>query len=262
MQINWLSCYKRTRYHEGGNDDDPHDPGGRTSRGITQREYDAYRKNKGLPQLDVWKAPESDITDIYLNDYWRASRADQLQSGVDLIVFDGAVNSGIAQATKWAQRAVNAQGKKLNVDGIIGPQTVAALNECEPKALIESMCDQRLAMLRTLSTWPRYRGGWTSRVEDMRKTALGMVGAMSAPAAVENVPVAEAAPAPKAPISDKSPVELLKTPEGLAGATGVVGSLLTAAGSGGPLAWAVAAVILIATIIGGIYFLKRMREQV
>jgi hypothetical protein len=58
---NFNRCLKLVLVSEGGNDDDPDDAGGRPSRGITQREYDAYRKtHSGLPS-DVWKAPQSAI---------------------------------------------------------------------------------------------------------------------------------------------------------------------------------------------------------
>lgn len=53
-------CLAVTLKFEGGNDDDPRDPGGRTSRGILQREYDRYRDARGLPRGDVWRAADVD----------------------------------------------------------------------------------------------------------------------------------------------------------------------------------------------------------
>jgi len=50
---NCPEIYKTVRVFERGNDDDPQDPGGRTSRGIIQREYDKYSDRKGLPRRDV-----------------------------------------------------------------------------------------------------------------------------------------------------------------------------------------------------------------
>ena len=57
---------RRVRIHEGGNDDDPRDPGGRTSRGIIQSEWtDCVARHPGqrLP-ADVWKAPDIAVNDI------------------------------------------------------------------------------------------------------------------------------------------------------------------------------------------------------
>jgi len=44
--------------------------------------------------------------DIYRNQYWVAVRGDELPAGVDLAVYDGAVNSGPAQADQVVQRAL------------------------------------------------------------------------------------------------------------------------------------------------------------
>ena len=59
------SCLPWILKMEGGNDDDPHDHGGRTSRGVIQREYDAYRREKGEATRDVWTASDAEIADIY-----------------------------------------------------------------------------------------------------------------------------------------------------------------------------------------------------
>src|SRR4029077_7081746 len=111
----------RLLVHEGGNDDDPRDPGGRTSRGILQSEYNNYRRtHPGLPS-DVWDAPDSAVADIYKHSYWDVVQADQLPPGVDYAVFDYAVNSGPRKAAKALQEAVG-----TNPDGIIGPITLGA----------------------------------------------------------------------------------------------------------------------------------------
>ena len=49
---------------------DAHDPGGKTMCGIIQREYDTYRKMKGLPTQDVRKITQEEGYDIYRNSYW------------------------------------------------------------------------------------------------------------------------------------------------------------------------------------------------
>ena len=50
---NFDACVALVLASEGFNDDDPRDPGGRTSRGVTQREYDIWRRthNKLLAVL-------------------------------------------------------------------------------------------------------------------------------------------------------------------------------------------------------------------
>src|SRR4029077_20066406 len=97
---NFHKCLQLVLVSEGGNDDDPDDAGGRTSRGITQREYNAYRKtHSGLPS-DVWKAPRSAIEAIYEISYWKPW-CPQFPDGVDYVFFDVAVLHGPGKAAKW-----------------------------------------------------------------------------------------------------------------------------------------------------------------
>jgi uncharacterized protein (TIGR02594 family) len=152
----------RLLVHEGGNDDDPRDPGGRTSRGILQREWDAWRRtHPGLP-ADVWRAPQNEIEAIYRRNYWNALRCDDLPAGVDYAVFDYGVNSGIGRAAKVLQRLV-----ATAVDGEVGPDTIAATKRANAAALIEAICDERLAFLQGLRTWPTFGRGWGRRVREV-----------------------------------------------------------------------------------------------
>src|SRR3974390_486293 len=90
---------------EGGNDDDPADHGGRTSRGITQREFNAWRQEHSLPLLDFWTHPQADIEAIYREEYWMPY-CDSLPLGVDYIYFNNCVLDGPYRATVLLQRAL------------------------------------------------------------------------------------------------------------------------------------------------------------
>jgi len=162
-------CVALLLVHEGGNDDDPRDPGGRTSRGILQREWDAWRQSHpGLPS-DVWQAPQDQVLAIYRAKYWDAMSCDDLPAGVDYAVFDYGVNSGIGRGAKVLQRIVG-----TDVDGEIGPLTIAATARVEPRGLIGQICDERLAFLQGLGTWPVFGNGWSRRVREVRAAALEM----------------------------------------------------------------------------------------
>src|SRR5215472_7198123 len=133
---------------EGGNDDDPHDHGGRTSRGVIQREYDAYRREKGEPTRDVWTASDAEIADIYQHKYW-LPLCPTFPAGVDLMYFDVAVNAGPGQAAKQFQRALGVKS-----DGAIGPITLAALKSLNPSDLIEKFAAARRAFYHALAQFP------------------------------------------------------------------------------------------------------------
>lgn len=160
---------RRVLAHEGGNDDDPRDPGGRTSRGILQREWDAWRRtNPGLP-ADVWRAPQDQIEAIYRQNYWAALRCDDLPAGVDYAVFDYGVNSGNSRAAKALQRFTGTV-----VDGEIGRNTIAATMATDAVKLIDRICDERLAFLQGLPTWSTFGKGWGRRVAEVREVAKAM----------------------------------------------------------------------------------------
>ena len=177
---NFDAALARILVYEGGNDDDPRDPGGRTSRGIIQSEYDRWLKKTGkwgvLADHDVWKATDADIRQIYRENYWARMRCDDLPAGVDIVCFDGGVNSGVAQQAKWCQRATG-----IVVDGDFGPATVRALQSANDNDLLVSdILKRRLAMLQGLKTWKYYGKGWSSRVASVLKIgqawATGSVG--------------------------------------------------------------------------------------
>lgn len=181
---NYEACHARTLSHEGGWSNHPADPGGVTLEGVTQAVYDSYRSGKGLPRKALFAAmrttPEwiAERRDIYRTLYWDKVCGDALPAGVDLAVYDYAVNSGVARAARVLQRLV-----AVTDDGRIGPVTLAALARHDPATLVERICDERLAFLKRLKTWPVFGKGWGRRVADVRRAAAGMARAAAPPAA-------------------------------------------------------------------------------
>lgn len=84
---------------EGGKVDDPHDKGGRTNRGITQRTYDGWRDDQGLPRRDVWDLEQDELEEIYRTLYWWVGKS--LPWPLNLVVFDSAVLFGPGRAGAW-----------------------------------------------------------------------------------------------------------------------------------------------------------------
>ena len=189
---NYNGCISKVLEHEGGYTRDPNDRGNwdsckvgvgnnkGTNRGISACSY---------PNEDIKNMTEVRAKAIYHADYWNPIHGDELPAGPDLCTFDGAVNSGPSRGVKWLQRAVG-----VEADGVIGPKTIAAANACEEHLTVDRMCDDRLDFLRGLSTWDRYGKGWTRRVEDVRKTAHGMVVDVPHPEPEDPPPVPEPEP--------------------------------------------------------------------
>lgn len=168
MTDRFSACLPFILKMEGGNDDDPNDHGGRTSRGVIQREYNAYRAEKGEASADVWKATDAEIADIYEHKYW-LPLCPTMSPGIDLIYFDVAVNAGPGQAAKQLQRALG-----VTPDGAVGPLTLAALKAAKPLDLVGKFSDARRGFYHALAQFPRYGRGWLSRVSQIQVAAAKM----------------------------------------------------------------------------------------
>jgi lysozyme family protein len=170
MQQTWPQAYQWVRVSEGGNDDDPLDSGGRTSRGIIQREYNAWRQMHGEAPKDVWTASEAEIEEIYRTQYW-APYGDLLPRAVDYQFFDMNVNHGLGNAVKILQRSLG-----VIPDGHIGVVTMAALQKANTKILISLVTRERAQFYRSLGKFWRFGKGWIARDLQVEKNALQLLG--------------------------------------------------------------------------------------
>lgn len=161
-------CLPLILAHEGGYVDHPKDPGGATNLGITLDTLSAYRGRK-VTKDDVKALTVAEAGAIYLKNYWHPIYADQLPAGVDYILFDLAVNSGVGRARKYLQRAAG-----VTEDGIIGPATLAAVKAKTPLALINSIAGYREAFYRGLDTFPTFGKGWLNRLAEVTAKAREM----------------------------------------------------------------------------------------
>ncbi|WP_116654880.1 glycoside hydrolase family 108 protein [Pelagibacterium sediminicola] len=181
--------------HEGGYVDHPKDPGGATNMGITHRVLAEWRgkSTREVSKQDVRNLTKTEAGAIYRARYWNEIKGDDLPAGVDYAVFDFAVNSGPARAAKFLQRIAG-----VPQDGRIGPVTLAAVRSADPGTTIIRLCDDRLAWLKTLSTFSTFGRGWSRRVGEVKIDALAMAGVMPR---MPDDPGVDPAPPDKAPAS-------------------------------------------------------------
>jgi lysozyme family protein len=166
MKDNFDACLLITLKQEGGFSNDKADHGGRTMRGITQREYNAWCRRNNQPQADVKDITDERLHEIYRKGYWDAVRGDDLPSGLDLVMFDYAVNSGPSRAIKALQAVMG-----VKVTGKMGAFPAAT------PALINAYMDNRAAFLTRIGVGSQsvFLRGWLSRVRTIRAAALRMV---------------------------------------------------------------------------------------
>ena len=170
-QSSYPESLRRVLTHEGGYTNHPSDPGGPTNFGITIADYRRYVK-PGATAADVRAMRLDEAKAIYRSKYWDAMRCDDLPAGLDYAVFDYGVNSGIGRAVKVLQRLLG-----LVDNGRLSEAVFAAAARHDVAVLIGRLCDERLAFLKRLKTWPVFGAGWGRRVAEVRAAALVMAAA-------------------------------------------------------------------------------------
>ena len=112
---------------EGGYVNDKHDAGGETNLGISKKAY---------PNLDIKNLSVDQAKQIYYEDYWVKSKADQLPNQLREVYFDMVVNFGRRGAARVLQKACNGKNTyKIKEDGLVGTATIGACKNLEPDRL-------------------------------------------------------------------------------------------------------------------------------
>lgn len=167
--ITFDEAFKRLIGHEGGYSTDRRDPGnwtgGRVGVGTLKGTKFGLAANT-YPNLDIKNLTLAQAKSIYKKDWWDKLGADGMHSAIVFQLWDFAINAGKSRAIKELQQAVG-----VPADGIIGPQTLAAVNSHDLNDVILSLTAERLKFYTSLSTFKTYGKGWTNRVADNLKYA-------------------------------------------------------------------------------------------
>ncbi|MDR1235463.1 MAG: hypothetical protein LBJ96_00495 [Holosporaceae bacterium] len=155
----FLKAFDYVMRHEGGYSNDPQDPGGETHYGISKRSY---------PNLDIKKLTRDQARQIYFVDFWMKAKCEDItDENIAAKMFDLCVNMGIAQAVKLIQRALRAAGCPVTEDGLIGSETLAAINKADPSDLLAALKSEAAGYYRLVAkinpTQQRFIEGWLLR---------------------------------------------------------------------------------------------------
>ncbi len=175
----FIACMPFILQEEGGYSNDPHDSGGMTMHGIIQREYDRYRRSKGLPLQWVKNISVDEQNEIYWTEYW-LPHCPLLPVGLDLSFFNIAINAGPGEATRLLQEAL-----ALTIDGNWGPKTNAAVVGIEPSDvphMIQSFATDEENWYRHLSKFKYFGKDWIGRAQRCETLSLKMFAASPQPA--------------------------------------------------------------------------------
>lgn len=171
MRSNFQNSLRHVLMHEGGYVNHPSDPGGITNLGVTKAAWEAY-VGHAVTEQDMRNLTPEVVEPFYKERYWDVCRCDELQSGLDYLIFDIAVNSGTGRAAKFLQAELG-----VAVDGAIGNGTMAAyrLRSGDTVQLINNIAERRQKFWESLKTFSVFGKGWTRRGNESRDAALAMV---------------------------------------------------------------------------------------
>lgn len=175
-----MGCFEKAHAFvarmEGGFVDDPADPGGTTNYGVSLR----FLKSQGLEAGDIDGDGDIDADDIRAltperaagvlrRAFWDVFPLDIVPGPLALAVYDTAVNMGLRQAKKLAQKALD-----IRADGIWGPLTWGTIRACsDPKAAALAMVERRreryAALVRNNPALGKFSRGWENRLKALEK---------------------------------------------------------------------------------------------
>lgn len=152
------------------------DHAGPTNYGITLRnlqdsgdlDFD-LNHNGALDREDLWTFSRADARVYVYRHWWAAVGLDQIVSPmVAGKALDITYNCGVPRGVKMMQAACNRFGAALDVDGKLGPMTLAAINRTPGAGLVAAMRDEQAAWYQYLvrsnpARFQKYERGWMRR---------------------------------------------------------------------------------------------------
>ncbi|MBR6104954.1 MAG: peptidoglycan domain protein [Paludibacteraceae bacterium] len=148
---------------EGGYVNDPDDSGGATNKGVTLATFrQFYGKDKTAE--DLKKLTDAQWLYIFLNGYWDKMKASQINNqAIANIIVDWAWASGPGTAAKYVQNILG-----INADGIVGPQTLQAINTAPQNSLFDKIKSARIKFVEQLAELrqkdKKFLNGWKNRI--------------------------------------------------------------------------------------------------
>jgi lysozyme family protein len=140
-----------------------------TNLGITAQTLAEFtgRRLLTITEKEMRELTPEKVKPIYKRKYWDACKCDQLPAGLDIQVFDFAVNSGPTRAIKELQQCL-----RVADDGILGAVTLKHISTFPLELIIKEYAEARRDFLKNIKTFPKFGKGWISRVDKVEKSAI------------------------------------------------------------------------------------------
>ena len=170
---------------EGGFVDDPQDPGGATKYGISFRflktlapELADVDGDGDIDPDDVFSMSRNAAVAIYKDVFWNGLRLECVPNLIAVGMMDTAVNMGKSRAVKIAQTTVCKAGSRITIDGVVGKQTLGALQVIgADQIFIERFLFERLRhygrICQANGNLKKFLPGWVNRVNALEQALAG-----------------------------------------------------------------------------------------
>jgi len=124
--------------NEGGYINHKSDPGGATKYGVSLRFlknlglYGDFNNDGQISGEDIKIMSLQDAKAIYKKSWWDKHHYGDIKNlQISTKILDMAINIGSYNAHKIIQQSLNDSGSSIKIDGLIGKQTLNAINKCE-----------------------------------------------------------------------------------------------------------------------------------
>lgn len=173
MDDTFDACLEFTLAEEGGYTDHPSEPRLTSNHGITLARLRRFLRDPGLGRDDIRHIPCATVRALYLADFWNRTRCEALPPGIDLMVFDHAVNAGTDRAGRALQLACGQ--KRTGIDGAVGPDTVGRVALADRLTLLDALTAMQRTGYRQMAAYGLFGEGWLARLDRRRAKALEMI---------------------------------------------------------------------------------------
>lgn len=166
------AAYPTIQKNEGGYANDPDDLGGETYAGISRKNFSGWQgwalidAAKTLPDFPLCLKKVASLPQLveyfYRVNFWCQGYEQIADQGIATWMLDRAVNCGSRTANKMLQNCVD-----TIVDGMIGKQTIKAVNAADPAELQIKLTEQAQEYYRNIVAknpkQAKFLNGWLAR---------------------------------------------------------------------------------------------------
>ena len=141
----------------------------RTNKGITQPEFDEFRRKNNLQSKDVKDITTDEAIEIYKQEYWDKIQGDKLDARnpkLAIVIFDSAVNNGISGANGIIKSIINTDGNRFD-DKMIEDIIAADKSNDLYSNIINKRYQKYKDIIAKNPVMDDYAKGWNNRLDNL-----------------------------------------------------------------------------------------------